>query len=606
MDLIQSRAPLGAFARLNLTWLAVLFWAVLTGVLLLHAVLHPESVYLSTDDNLRLAAARDLLSGQSWFDATQHRMNVPYGLPMHWSRLVDGGVALLILLFRIFLEARDAELVAIYVWPLLWLLPSVVAVTRLGERLGGHTTGLAALLLVVNCASVVGYFHPGTIDQHNVHIALTLWGIVFVFNFESYPKAPVWLALVTALNLAMGLETLPYILAACAIVAWLWVIKGEAVAAPVRNFGLIFAGAAAALLALATPTAERLGAACDTYSGLFGVLAIVGGAGLGSLALLTQATRTQRILGFALLAAALFAITLISAPECLSGPYAHVGPSLNRIWLSRIEEVLSPFRTMSYEPGTFFATYVYASIGLAATIAAAFLIPREKRRNAIVLAIFSAIALAITSLQVRGMPFAILFGLPGMAATIIALAARYSRTHKEATIAAIAAVALFTNITFDVIGKYVIEGQTHVATRSRARAGAADCMRPEAVTQLATLPKGRVAAMVDQGPVILANSRHSVVAGPYHRDEKGILDTYKLFTRTPESGARILRERDIDYVMICRSSPDYTFYLKERADNTLLRRLDAGQDPPWLERLKALNPEQKVRVFRILRDRLPG
>ena len=52
---------------------------------------------LDTDSAMRLAGVRDLLHGQAWFDTSQHRLNTPYGLSMHWSRLVDAPLALLML-----------------------------------------------------------------------------------------------------------------------------------------------------------------------------------------------------------------------------------------------------------------------------------------------------------------------------------------------------------------------------------------------------------------------------------------------------------------------------------------------------------------------------
>jgi hypothetical protein len=283
-----------------------------------------------------------------------------------------------------------------------------------------------------------------------------------------------------------------------------------------------------------------------------------------------------------------------------------VDPKLDRIWLSRIEEVLSPLTTISYEPGTFFSTYIYALIGFAASVAAVFLVERKNREAMIIMCVFSALALAITTAQVRGMPFAILFGLPGLAVAITQLIGKYARSTAMAAIALIGALVLFSNITFDIAGRYVIEGRAHVDKRVKIRASAIDCMKPEAVTQLATLPRGRVAAMPDQGPVILAYSEHAAMAGPYHRNARGILDNYDLFTGKPEAGARILKERSIDYVMTCGSSPDNTFYLKEGGQTGLLRQLGQGRDPAWLARVKPANAKQKVQIFRVLRDRLPG
>lgn len=607
MDFLLSDSHSALARRPNLTMLAALFWAVLAGSMLLRAVLHPEGVFYSTDDAMRLTAVRDLLAGQSWFDATQYRMNTPFGLPMHWSRLVDGGIAALILFFRLFLDPKNAELAGIFLWPVLSLLPCFIAITRIGVRLGGYATGVAALLLAINCASVFGYFQPGTIDQHNVHMALMLWSIVFLLELERYRGAAIGLGIILAVNLAVGLETLPFVLATSAVAAYFWIAKGNAVAAPVRNFALVFAATAAALLLGATATVERLGTACDTYSALFGVLAIAGGAGLGALTLVPalNVSVSRRVVGLIALGAVLFALTLITAPDCLYGPYAHVDPKLDRIWLSRIEEVLSPLATMGNEPGAFFSTYIYAVIGFVASIAAAFLVERENRTAAIVMCIFAGIALAITTAEVRGMPFAIWFVLPGMAATIMRLVTKYARSTAMAAVVTIGALALFSNIVFDLTGRYVIEGQSHVGQRTKVRDSAIDCMRLAAITQLASLPRGRVAAMVDQGPAILAFSQHAAIGGPYHRNARGIIDNYDLFTGKPEVGAHILQERGIDYLMTCHSSPDYGFYLKQGGKDSLIHALDRGHDPAWLARIPPADPKQKVQIYRVLRDRLP-
>ena len=75
---------------------------------------------------------------------------------------------------------------------------------------------------------------------------------------------------------------------------------------------------------------------------------------------------------------------------------------------------------------------------------------------------------------------------------------------------------------------------------------------------LRSLPRGRVAGFVDAGPAILAYTPHSAIAGPYHRDAAGILDTYEIFAgKNPRP---VLDRRGIDYVMTCRGSPDWAFY----------------------------------------------
>jgi hypothetical protein len=97
------------------------------------------------------------------------------------------------------------------------------------------------------------------------------------------------------------------------------------------------------------------------------------------------------------------------------------------------------------------------------------------------------------------------------------------------------------------------------------------------VALLNALPPGRIAAFVDQGPGILAYTKDSAIAGPYHRDAAGILDTYDLFT-APNPRA-ILQKRGIAYLMTCRAAPDWDFYA---ARGGLMAALAAGQVPDWL------------------------
>ena len=73
------------------------------------------------DDAMRLLQVRDWLAGQSWFDVTQYRLNLPFGAPMHWSRLVDLPIAAVILLFRPIFGADGGETAALIIVPLLTL-----------------------------------------------------------------------------------------------------------------------------------------------------------------------------------------------------------------------------------------------------------------------------------------------------------------------------------------------------------------------------------------------------------------------------------------------------------------------------------------------------
>src|SRR3546814_11452087 len=82
---------------------------------------------------MRLVEVRDLLAGQGWFDLTQYRLGLEGGTPMHWSRLVDLPIALLVKLGGFFLAQEQAEAVALTLWPLL-LIPLRSEERRVGKE----------------------------------------------------------------------------------------------------------------------------------------------------------------------------------------------------------------------------------------------------------------------------------------------------------------------------------------------------------------------------------------------------------------------------------------------------------------------------------------
>src|SRR5581483_9153795 len=141
--------------------------------------------------------------GQSWFDTSQHRMDTPYGLPMHWSRLADLGPVTLILLLRPLLGAGAAETAMLYAWPLLMFLAVLLA--RISFHLAGRAGAAIVLPLALLCVETYDLFTPGGIDHHNLQLALSLWTLLFLIE-----KRAAAAAVAIAASLCIGLETLPY------------------------------------------------------------------------------------------------------------------------------------------------------------------------------------------------------------------------------------------------------------------------------------------------------------------------------------------------------------------------------------------------------------
>jgi hypothetical protein len=509
---------------------------------------------LDTDSAMRLAQVRDLLSGQGWYDTVQHRMNTPYGLSMHWSRLVDGPLALLMLV---------SERFAFTAWPLLLLACVLLLLARIAFVVGGRVAAITVLLLALLCTEIYGAFSPGNIDHHGLQLALMLAALLGLVE-----QRPVLSAAAVTLGLGVGLESLPYGLAGIAIAA-LWLRDN-----PRRAwiFGLALAGMALVLLV----TVSAAVPVCDSYSLFHAALLVVGGAGIAAISRLPR----YRLAAFATLAAVLLALAVLLNPVCLAGPYAGMDARMRVLFLARINEARPVWEFFQLAPSQTVGGYLYGAFALAMCAFA----PPGRARNCV--AAFAAIALLVATFQIRGVSFAILFALPGLAAAL-------TRSLLPRGIVWLAAAVLLGSSGAFTLAGVMLEGPEHVDKRVTAFHRQEGCGGPAAMTLLNALPPGRVAGFVDQGPAILAHTKNSAIAGPYHRNQAGILDTYDIFTG-PDARA-ILKRRGIDYVMTCRAAPDWEFY---RARGGLVAQLAAGQVPAWLI---SAGKNGDVEIYRIAR-----
>src|SRR5690606_39616972 len=100
-----ERRPLSSRPALLTALYALATIAVLLAVFIPSAT---DYVGSDNDDVMRLVQVRDLLAGQGWFDLTQYRLGLDGGTLMHWSRLVDLPIALLVRFCGLFLAQEQA------------------------------------------------------------------------------------------------------------------------------------------------------------------------------------------------------------------------------------------------------------------------------------------------------------------------------------------------------------------------------------------------------------------------------------------------------------------------------------------------------------------
>jgi len=587
--MLRASRPPSFALLLGLAWLVValelivLYWAGTADTL------------LDTDDAMRLVEARAFLNGHGWFDLTEMRLQPPAGYESHWSRLIDAGLAGLFLLFKPLAGDMLAERLMRTAWPLLWLLPAMAGVAATAWRLAGREAVPVALVLAVAGLPALQQFKPGSIDHHNVQIALSVVTVAATAWSDRRRWAAPLAGVLTALALAVGLECLPYLVVCGAAFAVRYVLD-RAGAEALRAYAAALALATLAAFLASVGPDHWTRSVCDCL-GVNLALPVV----LASLALTLApssavAARLWTRCGLIAAAGALaLALYVALEPRCLGGPFALVDPAVRAIWLAQVHEMqplLAFARDMPVKAAAIMAFPVAALVcGLALARDAI----QARDFGFVVAAAAFLVAFATTVGVIKAYNYPMWLGMPLVAAAAMNVCARL---RMETMAARLVAAALATPIVLSAgaIGIAEAAGR-HAAAEGRSAAQSA-CSRTESYAPLARLPAGLVVAEVDFGPYLLALTSHSVLAAPYHRLSAGVLAAHGTFAEPPEAARRIVDRVHASYVVMCGSRPPTGLAPAER-DASLWGRLQAGAVPDWLEKLPQPQ-EQAFTVFRVL------
>lgn len=543
---------------------------------------------ISTDDAMRLVQVRDLIAGQGWFDVTQYRLNPPDGVALHWSRLLDLPIAILLRAAELVVPTATAERLVLTVWPAALLLVLLFGIVRIARELADDTAARLALMFAVMTAPLLQHFRPGAIDHHNAQLVLMIWSVALLIRER--PRDAALAGAVCSLSLAIGQEMVPALAGVAGFVAIRWIVRGELSRDAAAAFGTAFAGGTLVLFVATVPPARYTAATCDALSIVQVAIALTGGFGL---AILTArrwlSTAQTRVAGAAALGVLLAAIVAIGFPGCLGDPYGGLDPRLAALWLSNVNEARSiagmmrdlPQEVLPYYGLPLIALVLglhrcrhetgarqWGWIGASAVMAITTLVAVWQVRGS---AAANALALAVVAAAlVRALPApeggAIFFGL-GRSALIAALV-----ISPVALIAAGKAMAWTVAQVAGARPPVVISG------------GPGTCRSPSDYTPLARLPKGLVLAFIDAGPMILMETPHSALAAPFHRNLKGNAAMFDVFLARPDEVGARLAARGVDYVAFCPGAPERHNYAAA-APEGLAAALGRGETPAALERI---------------------
>jgi len=529
------------------------------------------------DDAMRLVQVRALLAGQNWFDMTAYRIDPPDGSTLHWSRIVDIPIAMLIKAFSLFVEPQSAERLARLSFPLLLQYGFYAATARLAFLMIGRDAIGFTIAAVFLSGLMLGQFRPGRIDHHAPQmLLLVLMLCALIDGIQKHNARSGWFAaLCMALSLAISLENLPFLLIAFVLIIVLWIWNGDAYKSLLRGLGQGLAITLPACYLLTIGPQHWLQSFPDAFSFghlIGGLLAALFCLGASSLPPLTKFQRAFVTIGGGLIT--LGGIYLFGS-GVLHEPFYGIDPLLRQEWLRNVREAWYFSRLMQDAPDAaliFMAPLAFSLAGLGLAL----IFDKTHRTEWAILFSIIAVALFAGLWLVRVL---------GVIAPLASLGSVWLATHLFRCIAAPlaipAALALllpFTSIPWAL----AVTSDKDDANATQA------CLAASGFEALEQLPHGLVLAPIDYGAHILAFTNHDVLAAPYHRNNRGNRLALTALLASPENAEQIVRESKARYVVVCSAMK------QDKLKNDLWHQLAEGEAPYWLKEIPLNKTQLKV------------
>lgn len=567
-----------------------------------------EGALTGPDSYMRLVRVTQLYESGDWFDHSIPRSNAPFGEILHWTRPAD----LLHLSGALLLEPFVGFERGLYLWgivtgPLLHVAMVLVlmwATTPLLDHLG-------RFLLVLALLTEMAIWPHGVLGRTDHHMLIML---VFAASLGGAIRimarpVPARTALLAGAAAGFGLWLSVEFLVGWAILfgalSICWIRRGGAQAR--RNLWHALGMAGVVMLALAV---ERLPSAwfAEEYDRisvvhlLVALLAAAFWAASDWLAASVPAAQAPRG-RVAICAAGAFcagAALLLVFPKFFGGPEVDYPPELKNIFLDRVSETRPLLPVNLHQTG-----WLLLYLGQA-VVAVPYLLVRLWRRRdeetwygwvLIALGLLLYLPLAVYMRRFGGLAALLLaVVVADCLGTLLAREPQEQEGPKRLLILGLAIPGV-------LFGGLAVGGI--LLKQVNALPAPENCPANPLVKELNRADGlGRtphtVLALVNFGPQLMYQTRHSVVATPYPRNPRGQIDAVRIYAATdPAEAHRLVEARGIDVIATCTRRPTY-WDMSEDPDS-LDSRLRRGELPAWLTAVE-LDEETRgeIGLFRVV------
>ncbi|MEM9312601.1 MAG: hypothetical protein AAGA34_14260 [Pseudomonadota bacterium] len=550
------------------------------------------------DDTMRLIQVRDWMGGQSWFDVTQYRANAQSGgVPMHWSRIVDLPLALIILVLSPIVGSANAEVAALVLTPLLALGVAMGLAARIAWRLlGDQETTFTALIMAV-CVPVIFQLGPMRIDHHGWQLVCALAAMNGLMARSQLVSGRV-IGASLATWLVISIEGLPLAAAIFAVLALRWLrdrSQRVALVSAIQTLALTCAG-----LFLLTRGLGDVATYCDAISPMHIAMFLWGALVLTLLGRFEPVPFAVLVGGFALAAGGALGPMLWTAPQCaLGGGFSALDPLVHEHWYINIKEGMPVWHQ------TFAEALQYVVTPLLGLYAAMNLADRSRdwlRRFWGDYAIILGASFVIALLVARAGAVACLIAAPPLAWQLnrwLRAIRTIDRPLPRMGALLLVACALLPTLPVSLTA-LALPAKAQVAGAPPRTLKASDCRIENSAKILNALPPGEVYAPLDISPKLLLTSHHSVVATSHHRGSEGMRVVIATALGSREAARATLRARGSRYVAVCPGLAEPKNYARVKEDG-FVADLVRGRAPDWLEPIETA-PGTSFKLWRVAGD----
>ncbi len=594
-------------------------------------LLHPFSPLRTAqlsdpDDYMRLNEVINWIAGQGWYDLGHPRLSPGAHTIVHWSRLVDLPIALLMLPLVKFFGLQNAALIASFVVPPALFGLLLALVPALARPFVGEDRANLASVFLLFALMVLFNFAPGRVDHHGYQILIAGFGLYCLERIINDPRGgrfAVMAAIAFACGLWIGTEALPWLLIFIACLALLSAWHGGILLRNAAVFGGAFAAAAAVVLPLALPASEFSSRALSWFSAADVIFAALTGAVFILSWLLGQETK-NRVLRLGLIASLGFyalALFVYFVPDALIGPFADYDNFNSTTALENIGEAqpLAPALAIHiHNPLTYIRAFTgftgLIMLPLAALIVIGWQITTAKRRERDIWFVHGAFLMAATLLtlfwQIRVGYFMQLFAIAPLTWLLCAswkkigdnLKGRprfWAETGVFCLLGLVPVVllpALFQDTKFypDMVLFPAARGENTCAIKP-----VADYLNRRYGHKNITILAG-----MNEGPELLFRTPYKVIAANFN--VAGNQDVFDFFNaRDDQTAQKIVRKWHADIILTCRNIAPFlagmdhpkfgtTAFIRLGKDGklhltgslahpALLEKLVNGKAPTWLK-----------------------